>query len=78
MRGLGLATMMTAAGAVPLGAVPAAASGWRVVPAPPSDGGFFNAVSARTDAGAWAVGDLPAGRSMNSRGVVSNLTPRNG
>ena len=56
MRGLGLATIVTAAGAVLLGGVPAAApewaaaparaaaSGWRVVPSPPSDGGFFNAV----------------------------------
>jgi hypothetical protein len=78
MRGSGLATIMTAAGAALLGAVPAAASGWTVVPAPPPDGGFFNAVSARTDSGAWAVADLSAGRSTNSHGAVSNLTLRNG
>jgi hypothetical protein len=76
MRGLGLATIATATGVALLGAVPAeaaaagvvpsvpagaaAASGWRVVPAPPSGGGFFNAVSAQADNDAWAVGDLGA------------------
>lgn len=74
MRGLGLATIVTAAGAVLLGAVPAAASGqaaatsgWMVVPSPPSDGGFFNAVSARTDTDAWAVGDLSATTPLTAR-----------
>lgn len=79
MRGLGLATIVTAAGAVLLGAVPAAASsstgtsgrtaaaGWAVVPSPPSDGGFFNAVSARTDTDAWAVGDLSATTPLTAR-----------
>jgi len=67
MRGLGLATVMTAAGVALFGAVPAAASGWTVVAAPPSDGGFFNAVSARTDADAWAVGDLSATTPLIAR-----------
>ena len=67
MHGLGLATMVTAAGAVLLGAVPAAASGWTVVASPPSDGGFFNAVSARTDTDAWAVGDLSATTPLTAR-----------
>lgn len=79
MRGLGLATIVTAAGAVLLGGIPAAASewaaapartaapGWRVVPSPPSDGGFFNAVSARTDTDAWAVGDLSATTPLTDR-----------
>ena len=79
MRGLALATIVTAAGAVLLGAVPAAASGpaaasdrtaasgWTVVPSPPSDGGFFNAVSARTDTDAWAVGDLSATTPLTAR-----------
>jgi hypothetical protein len=79
MRGLGLAAIVTAAGTVLLGAVPAAASGWvaapgratapawRVVPSPPSDGGFFNAVSARTDTDAWAVGDLSATTPLTAR-----------
>ena len=73
MRGSGLATIVTAAGAVLLGAVPAAASGWTaasgwaVVPSPPSDGGFFNAVSARTDTDAWAVGDLSATTPLTAR-----------
>ena len=56
MRGFGLVTALTAASTVLLGASPAGTSGWTVVPSPPSDGGFFNAVSARTDADAWAVG----------------------
>ena len=60
MRGLGLVTALAAAGAVLLGASPAGASSWTVVPSPPSSGGFFNAVSARTDTDAWAVGDLSA------------------
>jgi hypothetical protein len=67
MRGLGSATITTAAGVVLLGAVPAAASGWTVVPVPPSDGGFFNAVSARTDTDAWAVGDLSATTPLIAR-----------
>jgi hypothetical protein len=67
MRGLGLATIMTAAGVVLLGALPAAASGWMVVPSPPSGGGFFNAVSARTDTDAWAVGDLSATTPLTAR-----------
>ena len=67
MRGSGLATIVTAAGAVLLGAVPAAAPGWMVVPSPPSDGGFFNAVSARTDTDAWAVGDLSATTPLTAR-----------
>jgi hypothetical protein len=67
MRGLGLATIMTAAGVVLLGALPAAASGWMVVPSPPSGGGFFNAVSARTDTDAWVVGDLSATTPLTAR-----------
>src|SRR5260370_12502565 len=67
MRGLGLATIMTAAGVVLLGALPAAASGWMVVPSPPSGGGFFNAMSARTDTDAWAVGDLSATTPLTAR-----------
>src|SRR5215472_12254238 len=67
MRGLGLVTALAAAGAVLLGASQAEASGWTVVPSPPSDGGFFNAVSARTDADAWAVGDLSATTPLTAR-----------
>jgi hypothetical protein len=67
MRGLGLVAALAAAGAVLLGASPAGASGWTVVPSPPSDGGFFNAVSARTDADAWAVGDLSATTPLTAR-----------
>ena len=67
MRGLGMATIVTAAGVVLLGAVPAAASGWAVVPSPPSGGGFFNAVSARTDVDAWAVGDFSASILLTAR-----------
>ena len=77
MRGLALATIATAAGAVLLGAVPAAAPAaasnrtaaptWTVVPSPPSDGGFFNAVSARADTDAWAVGDLSATTPLTAR-----------
>jgi hypothetical protein len=44
------------------GAGPALASGWAVVPAPPSgQGGFVTGISAPTATDAWAVGD--AGRS---------------
>src|SRR6516225_5428030 len=67
MRGLGLMTAMGAASAVLLSVSPAAASGWAIVPSPPSDGGFFNAVSARTDADAWAVGDLSATTPLTAR-----------
>ncbi len=56
-----------AAGVVLLAAVPAAASGWTVVPAPPSDGGLFNAVPARTGTDAWAVGDLSATTPLIAR-----------
>jgi hypothetical protein len=67
MRRLGLVTALAAAGPVLLGASPAGATGWTVVPSPPSDGGFFNAVSARTDADAWAVGDLSATTPLTAR-----------
>ena len=67
MRGLGLVTALVAAGTVLLGASPAGASGWTVVPSPPSEGGFFNAVSARTGADAWAVGDLSATTPLTAR-----------
>ena len=38
-----------------------------MVPSPRSDGGFFNAVSARTDTDAWAVGDLSATTPLTAR-----------
>ena len=67
MRGFGLMTGLAVAGAVLLSASPAGASGWTVVPSPPSSGGFFNAVSARTDTDAWAVGDLSATTPLTAR-----------
>ena len=67
MRGPGSLTALGAAAAVLLSTSPAAASGWTIVPSPPSDGGFFNAVSARTDTDAWAVGDLSATTPLTAR-----------
>jgi hypothetical protein len=67
MRGFGSVTALAAAAVVLLSASPAGASGWTVVTSPPSDGGFFNAVSARTDADAWAVGDLSSTTPLTAR-----------
>jgi hypothetical protein len=50
-----------------LSASPAGAAGWTVVPSPPSGGGFFNAISARTDTDAWAVGILGATMPLTAR-----------
>jgi hypothetical protein len=63
VRGLGTLSALGAAAAVLLSVSPAAASSWTIVPSPPSDGGFFTAVSARTDADA-GPGDGPPRASV--------------